>query len=65
MTRRRQQVLETLIDAAAQGEQISLSKIARKCGLTSYRNARRIRNDLYSLGMIETGYFEPCTRREF
>lgn len=53
MTRRRQQVLETLIDAAAQGEQISLSKIARKCGLTSYRNARRIRNDLYSLGMIE------------
>jgi len=53
MTHRRQQVLETLIDAAANGEHLSLARIARTCGLSSYRNARRIRNDLYSLGMIE------------
>jgi len=52
MTPRRQRVLETLIDAAANGEHISLAKIARRCGLTDYRNARRIRADLQRMGAI-------------
>lgn len=52
MTPRRQRVLEALIDAAASGEHISLAKIARRCGLTDYRNARRIRDDLRRMGAI-------------
>jgi hypothetical protein len=52
MTPRRLRVLETLVDAAQRGEHISLAKIARKCGLTDYRNARRIREDLRRMGAI-------------
>lgn len=57
MTRRRQQVLEALVDAAAQGEHISLSKIARKVGVNDYRDARRIVADLKKMGHIPD--FEP------
>ena len=52
MTRRRRQVLEQVIDAAQDGERLSLARIARTCGLYDYREARRIVSDLRKLGAI-------------
>lgn len=52
MTHRRRQVLEEYIDAAQDGERISLARIARRCGLHDYRDARRIVTDLKRLGAI-------------
>lgn len=52
MTHRRRQVLEEYIDAAQDGERISLARLARRCGLYDYREARRIVADLQKIGVI-------------
>jgi hypothetical protein len=52
MTHRRQRVLETYIDAAVNGERISLARMARECGLNSYRDVRRTIRDLRELGAL-------------
>ena len=52
MTYRRQQVLEEYIGAAQEGEAISLARLARRCGLYDYREARRIISDLRKFGAI-------------
>lgn len=52
MTHRRQQVLERYITMAKTGERISLSRMARECGLHSYRDARRTLNDLRKLELL-------------
>jgi len=53
MTHRRQQVLEEIADAVAHGESITLARLARRCGLYDYRNARRIMRDLKEMGAID------------
>lgn len=50
MTHRRQQVLNEIIDAAASGERVTLARLARRCGLYDYREARRIVADLRKMG---------------
>lgn len=50
MTRNRQRVLAEMIEAAAQGEVPTLARLARRCGLYDYREARRIVADLRKLG---------------
>lgn len=52
MTHRRRQVLEEYIGAARAGEPISLARLARRCGLYDYREARRIVSDLRKIGAI-------------
>jgi hypothetical protein len=52
MTHRRQQVLTHLADAIADGQAITLSSLARRCGLYDYRHARRIMGDLKKIGAI-------------
>jgi len=52
MTHRRQQVLAELIDAAAQGERVGWARLARRCGLYSFRDAQRIARDLKNMGAI-------------
>lgn len=53
MTHRRRQVLEAMNHAAAQGEPITLARLARRCGLYDYREARRIVADLRKLGQAQ------------
>ena len=50
MTHRRRQVLEAITETAKAGEQVSLARLARRCGLYDYREARRILADLRKLG---------------
>jgi hypothetical protein len=52
MTRRRLDVLHEYSQAIEAGERISLAELARRCGLWSYRDARRIRDDLRRMGRI-------------
>lgn len=52
MTPSRLRALEVLMDAAERGEHISLAKLARRIGVHSYNDARRIRADLQKLGAI-------------
>jgi hypothetical protein len=52
MTHRRKQVLEEIADAVAQGENVTLARLARRCGLYSYNDARRIMNDLRQIGQL-------------
>lgn len=52
MTRRRLQVLSEYRDAANRGERISWAELARRTGLHSYNDARRIIRDLHRLGAI-------------
>lgn len=52
MTHRRLQVLAEMRFAAEMGERISLARLARRCGLYDYREARRIVGDLRKLGEI-------------
>jgi DNA-binding IclR family transcriptional regulator len=49
MTARRQQVLEIITEA---NDRLSWSEIARRCGLHSYVDARRITRDLQKMGRI-------------
>lgn len=52
MTRRRLQVLQEYQERVEAGERISLAELARLCGLSSYRNARRTLDDLRRMGRI-------------
>ncbi|MEI6644050.1 MAG: hypothetical protein WCL10_18675 [Novosphingobium sp.] len=52
MTHRRQQVLQELAQAGMNGEQVTLARLARSCGLYDYREARRIMGDLKKLRAI-------------
>lgn len=52
MTTRRRQVLCEIADAVAQGERVTLASLARRCGLHSYNDARRIMSDLKRMGAI-------------
>lgn len=52
MTHRRRRVLLTLLDARQEGENITLAEIARRAGLTCYRDARRVVRDLERYGII-------------
>lgn len=52
MTRRRQQVLQAYSERVEMGERISLAELARRCGLWSYRDARRTLDDLRRMGRI-------------
>jgi hypothetical protein len=52
MTHRRQQVLKRYVDAAQSGERINLARMARECGLHSYRDARRTLKDLRTIGAL-------------
>lgn len=52
MTRNRQRVLDEYRRAVAKGEAITLARIARRCGLYSYREARRTIADLKRFGLV-------------
>lgn len=52
MTHRRQQVLAEIAQSVAHGEHVTLASLARRCGLHSYNDARRIMNDLKRIGAI-------------
>jgi ribosomal protein S25 len=52
MTHRRRQVLAAYAEVAAQGQRISWAELARRCGLHSYSDARRIIRDLEKIGAI-------------
>lgn len=52
MTLRRRQAYEAITEAAANGESISLARLARTIGVYDYREARRIVGDLRRLGAV-------------
>lgn len=52
MTHRRQQILAEYANAAERGDRISWAELARRCGLHSYNDARRIIRDLERIGAI-------------
>lgn len=52
MTPRRQAVLDCISGYRARGFHVSLSRIARDCGLHDYRDARRIVGDLKEMGVV-------------
>lgn len=52
ITARRKQVLDELCVAAAEGRRVTLSELARRCGLYDYRHARRIKRDLEQMRAI-------------
>src|SRR5688500_3532273 len=52
MTLRRRQVLEAFEAEAREGVCPSLSRLARRCGLYDYRDARRVISDLRAMGQI-------------
>jgi hypothetical protein len=52
MTLRRRQAFEAITEAAANGERLSLARLAREIGVYSYRDARRIIDDLRKLGAV-------------
>lgn len=52
MTLRRRQAYEAITEAAANGEMIKPSHLARKIGVYSYRDAKRIVGDLIKMGAL-------------
>lgn len=52
MTHRRRQVLDVYTNAIRRGERVSWAELARRCGLHSYNDARRIIRDLERMGRI-------------
>lgn len=52
MTPRRSQVWNELAECEATGKRVTLTKLAERCGLYSYRDARRIVADLVRMGML-------------
>lgn len=52
MTHRRRQVLDELIENAANGQRVRLAELARRCGLYDYRDVRRIIRDLRTMGHV-------------
>jgi hypothetical protein len=49
---KREAVRACIAEHHARGHLVSLSRIARECGLYDYRDARRIVDDLKSLGAV-------------
>ncbi len=52
MTHRRRQILAEYAEAAKRGECLSWAELARRTGLHSYNDARRIVQDLKRIGAI-------------
>lgn len=52
MTTHRRAILREYAEAAQRGERISWAELARRCGLHSYNDARRIVRDLERIGAI-------------
>lgn len=52
MTHRRRQVLEAYQSAAERGEHISLSRMARECGFSDYRNVKRVLRELRQMSIV-------------
>lgn len=52
LTQRRQQVLAEYADAIANQQRVSWAELARRCGLHSYNDARRIIADLKKMGAL-------------
>lgn len=52
MTQRRKQVFMAIVDDMASGRSYTYAGIARRCGMSDYRDARRIVQDLKKMGMI-------------
>jgi hypothetical protein len=52
ITHRRRQVLDYLIDRAAEGERITLGRLVRSCGLYDRSAAKRILRDLRKMGAV-------------
>jgi hypothetical protein len=52
MTVRRKAVLDCISGYEDRGFHVSLSRIARDCGLCDYREARRIVGDLRTMGAV-------------
>lgn len=52
MTHRRKQVLDEYRAMAMRGEAVRWAELARRCGLWSYNDARRIVDDLKRIGAI-------------
>jgi hypothetical protein len=52
MTYRRKQVLAYYEERVANGERVSIYRMARECGIYNYRTASRILSDLQALGHI-------------
>lgn len=53
MTQRRSQVLAAYEAEACDGTCPSLSRLARRCGLYDYRDARRVMGDLKLMGLLD------------
>lgn len=52
MTQRRKQVLEAYSEQAASGVPVRLAELARRCGISDYRNAKRVVADLRRMQAI-------------
>lgn len=52
MTLRRRQAFDAITEAAANGESITPAHLARKIGVYSYRDAKRIVGDLKKMGAL-------------
>lgn len=52
MTPLRERVRNEYLEALSNDRLISLSRLARNCGLDSYRDARRVMNDLRQMGAV-------------
>lgn len=52
MTRRRREILAAHQAMVADGAHVSVSRLARICGLYDYRDAKRILADLRRLGAL-------------
>lgn len=52
MTQRRKQIMSAYADEVLDGGAVSLARLARRCGLYDYREARRVVGDLKKLGAI-------------
>lgn len=51
LTRNRQAILLELALAAENGERVGLAELSRRCGLYSYREARRTLDDIRKYGL--------------
>jgi hypothetical protein len=52
MTHRRRQVLDELIDHAANGQRVSLGHLMRRCGFYGREDVKRVIRDLKAMGII-------------
>lgn len=52
MTKRRRQIFDAYCDLAFHRRPVSYAELARRCGLFSYRDARRIVSDLRRMHVL-------------